>query len=133
MSISHRIALGRKKLGLTTQEFANRCGVSRGAVQHWEAGLTAPNRSHQAAVAKLLGMTVAELMNTEAFDLMTDDEYQALEVTLESLAKIIEGIPQSKRDAVVALLAMLVRSPADHRQIAQSIAPLLPIDKKAKK
>jgi transcriptional regulator with XRE-family HTH domain len=45
------------------QQFATAVGVSRGAVQQWEKGDTAPKRSHQKRVADLLGVSVAELMD----------------------------------------------------------------------
>ncbi len=56
------IAAGRLRLGLTHQAFADKVGVSRGAVQQWEKGSTAPTRKHQPLIAKLLGITVAELL-----------------------------------------------------------------------
>jgi len=63
MSIHQKIRAGRLKLGMTEQQFGDAVGVSRGAVQQWEKeGGTAPTRKNQPAVAKLLGMTVAELM-----------------------------------------------------------------------
>jgi SOS-response transcriptional repressor LexA len=55
------IRTNREKLGLTVEEFADLCGVSRGAVQHWERGATAPNRRHAPLVASVLGITVSEL------------------------------------------------------------------------
>lgn len=48
---------------MSEQQFAQASGVSRGAVQQWEKpGGTAPKRSNQPVVAKLLGISVAELM-----------------------------------------------------------------------
>lgn len=59
----------RLRLGLTEQELASQVGVSRGAVQQWEReGGTAPKRGNQAAVAKVLGLTVAQLMSGEEPD-----------------------------------------------------------------
>lgn len=66
MSTKDIIRTGRKKLGLTVDEFAERCKVTRGAVQHWERGATAPSRRHAPAVAKLLGITVPELLGGDA-------------------------------------------------------------------
>ena len=71
MSIHRVIREGRARLKLTEQQFADALGVTRSAVQQWEReGGTAPNRKKQPAVAKLLGLTVAQLMsgepNTEA-------------------------------------------------------------------
>jgi SOS-response transcriptional repressor LexA len=64
MSIHKLIKDGRKRLGMTEQEFADKVGVSRGAVQQWEReGGTAPRRANQKAVADLLGISVAELMS----------------------------------------------------------------------
>jgi transcriptional regulator with XRE-family HTH domain len=68
MTIHRRIREGRLKLGLTEQQFGERVGVTRAAVQQWErldGKATAPSRRHQAAVAHLLGMTVAELISGE--------------------------------------------------------------------
>lgn len=63
MNVHRRIKEGREKLGLTEEQFAKRVGVSRGSVQQWEKGTTAPKRSRQPIVASLLGLTVAELMS----------------------------------------------------------------------
>ena len=49
---------------MTEQQFASALGVSRGAVQQWERpGGTAPKRGNQPAVARLLGISVAELVS----------------------------------------------------------------------
>lgn len=67
MSIHAKIRTGRNKLGMTEQQFADRLDVSRATIQQWEReGGTAPARKRQEAVAKLIGMTVAELMSDDA-------------------------------------------------------------------
>ena len=49
---------------MSEQQFAEAVGVSRGAVQQWEKpGGTAPKRSNQPMVAKVLGLSVAELVS----------------------------------------------------------------------
>ncbi|RZI60280.1 MAG: helix-turn-helix domain-containing protein [Pseudomonas sp.] len=64
MSIHRLIKEGRLALGLSEREFAERVGVSRGAVQQWEKpGGTAPRRSSQHRVAQVLGISVAELVS----------------------------------------------------------------------
>jgi SOS-response transcriptional repressor LexA len=64
MAIHRLIRNGRLQLGMTEQQFAVAAGVSRGAVQQWERpGGTAPKRSNQPVVAKLLGISVAELVS----------------------------------------------------------------------
>lgn len=62
MDVHNRIKEGRLRLGLTEEQFAEKAGVSRGAVQQWEKGSTAPNRKRQPIVANLLGLSIAELM-----------------------------------------------------------------------
>lgn len=63
MNVNKIIRDGRARLGLSEVAFAKRCGVSRSSVQHWEKdGGLAPNRARQAAVAEVLGITPAELM-----------------------------------------------------------------------
>lgn len=63
MDVHQRIRQGREALGLSVEAFAEKVGVSRGAVQQWENGGTAPKRANQAAVADALKITVAELMS----------------------------------------------------------------------
>lgn len=49
---------------MSEQQLADAVGVSRGAVQQWEKpGGTAPKRSNQPLVAKVLGLSVAELVS----------------------------------------------------------------------
>ena len=62
MNIHRLIREGRLRLGLSEQQFADAVGVSRGAVQQWEKpGGTAPKRSNQALVAKVLGVSLAQV------------------------------------------------------------------------
>lgn len=64
VSVHRVIREGRKRLGLSEEEFGGRVGVTRAAVQQWEKeGGTAPKRKNQPAVAALLGISVAELMS----------------------------------------------------------------------
>lgn len=70
MSIHSVIKDGRKRLGLTEQQFADAVSaelgerVTRGAVQQWEKeGGTAPSRKKQPAVAKVLGISLAHLVS----------------------------------------------------------------------
>lgn len=52
---------------MTEREFAAAVGVTRAAVQQWERpGGTAPKRSNQPAVARLLGISVGELVSQGA-------------------------------------------------------------------
>jgi SOS-response transcriptional repressor LexA len=73
MSIHRLIREGRKRLNMTEQQFADAVSaelgatVTRGSIQQWEKeNGTAPNRKKQAAVAKVLGLSVAQLMSGDA-------------------------------------------------------------------
>lgn len=65
MATKDLIRARRKQLGLSEQQLADKVGVSRGAVQQWELGKTAPKRGNQQAVADALGISVADLMALE--------------------------------------------------------------------
>lgn len=68
VSIHKRIRAGRERLGLNEQQFADRLGVTRAAVQFWEREGprgTAPSRKLLPSVATALGMTVSELVSGE--------------------------------------------------------------------
>lgn len=70
MSIHKRIRDARKARGLSQAQLAELCGVTRSAVQQWEAeGGTAPKRSQLPLVAGVLGLSVAQMAgddNTQA-------------------------------------------------------------------
>ena len=108
MPVHQRIQAGRERLGLTHTQFANRLGVTRGAVQQWERpDGTAPKRSNQAAVAALLGIAVSELMNPGEMEPMSTraDEHaepKAMSFMALELAQLFDLLPD---DRVVRTLA----------------------------
>jgi SOS-response transcriptional repressor LexA len=61
--IRQLIIEGRRHLAMTASAFARAAGVTRAAVQQWERlGGTSPNRAHRPVVARLLGMSMDELL-----------------------------------------------------------------------
>lgn len=62
MTIGKRIALLRKEKGLTQEELATHMGISPQAVSKWENDQTCPDISALPKLAKLLGVTVDELL-----------------------------------------------------------------------
>ena len=66
MTIGKRIALLRKEKGLTQEELANTMGVSPQAVSKWENDQTCPDISALPKLAKLLGVSVDELLAGKA-------------------------------------------------------------------
>ena len=132
MSIKNTISEGRTRLQMTEQAFADQCGVSRSAVQHWERGLTAPNRARQKIVADVLGISVAQLMGG-----IDDDsaprgsnirQPMTLDVIVAELARMIERTPAGMREPIAALLHALVRRPDDYKIITKSLVPLIEKD-----
>lgn len=62
MTIGKRIAHLRKEKGLTQEELAGHMGVSPQAVSKWENDQTCPDISALPKLARLLGVTVDELL-----------------------------------------------------------------------
>ena len=62
MTIGKRIAHLRKEKGLTQEELAGHMGVSPQAVSKWENDQTCPDISTLPKLAKLLGVSVDELL-----------------------------------------------------------------------
>ena len=130
MSVHTRIRQFREAKQLTHQQFADAVGVSRGAIQQWESGATAPARRTQPAVATFMGITVSELMTEE------DPKHPTLPAIYQpnapiplagraggamDLEAIITGLRAHIRasganaDAVAALLSAVARNPDDER------------------
>lgn len=59
------IAECRRELGLTQQQLADMLNLSNKAISKWESGAGSPDISNLAEVAKVLGITVDELLNGE--------------------------------------------------------------------
>ncbi len=55
----------RKKAGLTQAELAQAIGTSQAAVAHYEMGIKAPELAKLPAIAKALGVSVADLFKEE--------------------------------------------------------------------
>ena len=62
MTIGKRIAHLRKEKGLTQEELAQHMGISPQAVSKWENDQTCPDISALPKLARLLGVTVDELL-----------------------------------------------------------------------
>lgn len=67
-AVGERIAAGRKALGLTQQDLADRVGVTSQAVSKWETEASLPDTALLPALAKLLETSIDELLTGEASD-----------------------------------------------------------------
>ena len=92
--IGRRFKSARTKNGYTLEQVAQRCGVSRNAVQRWESGASFPTPENLATVAGVYGVSVdwilakrsAALADDEAYLL---DAYRALPVEKQKLLREI--------------------------------------------
>ena len=118
MSIREKIRTGRLLLKMTEQQFADSLDVSRGTVQQWEKqGGTAPARKRQSSVAKLLGISVSELMHdsTEKPAIqdpgITRDLVDFSGASITHLAQTLRQFDAPARERAAVLLQGLARDP----------------------
>ena len=69
-AISARIQRARKTRGLTQEVLAERVHVTRGAIGHWEQGVTLPSTAHLSTLAKVLGVPMEWLVKGGAVSLV---------------------------------------------------------------
>ena len=77
----------RKKMGLSQEQMAERCGVSRSALAKWESAETLPNISAINVAAKIFGVTIDELVNGETKE-EQDNTYDAISKKLDNLQEV---------------------------------------------
>ena len=64
MTLGQRISQYRKGLGLSQEALGEQLGISRQAVSKWETGAASPDMENLLALAKVFGVSVAELTET---------------------------------------------------------------------
>ncbi len=64
MTLGQRIAQYRKAAGLSQETLGERVGVSRQAVSKWETNAAAPDMENLIALARIFGVSLAELTET---------------------------------------------------------------------
>lgn len=101
MDIHQKLKSARERARLSQSDLARKLGVKPQSVQQWEApNGTAPSRKRLEEVAKILGVTVAELMSNEpavAFSRspMKESQQGAQRMELkEALREVWEGIEE---------------------------------------
>ena len=71
MTFAEKLILARKRLGLSQEALAEALGVSRQAVSKWETGEALPETGKLPALAKLLGVSIDELLSEEPAEAQT--------------------------------------------------------------
>ena len=85
----------RKKNGLSQEELADKLGISRQAVSKWERAEASPDTDNLILLAKLYGITLDELLNTEdAKDLAMENQESG---NLEEVAENKKEEPKEKQ------------------------------------
>ncbi|MGN1373369.1 MAG: helix-turn-helix transcriptional regulator [Candidatus Coproplasma sp.] len=100
MTTGEKITEGRKKLGLTQQQFADTLGVSRQAVSRWESDLAFPETDNLIKMSEMFGCTVDYLLkyNSEGEQANGDNrgENSTGVIDLKALAKNLRFEYKSK-------------------------------------
>lgn len=122
MSIHSVIRSNRIRLKLTEQQLAERCGVSRPAVQQWEKeGGTAPKRAIQPLVVEVLGISLAQLHETGADKDGIPHAPAGISEAIEQLALFLMPLDDATRGTIASLLADMARHPERVAQIAVAV------------
>ena len=66
IEIANRLVGLRKKAGLSQEELADKLGLSRQAVSKWERAEASPDTDNLICLAKLYGVSLDDLLNTDA-------------------------------------------------------------------
>ena len=65
IEIANRLVELRKKAGLSQEELAAKIGLSRQAVSKWERAEASPDTDNLICLAKLYGVSLDELLNSD--------------------------------------------------------------------
>lgn len=97
------IAQRRKKMNLTQKQLAEKLNVTDKAISKWETGNGAPDIALLSLLARILNVSVIEILDGE-YSKNTTAELQSEKIVLEALQKT----KKSQRKAVLSVLAILL-------------------------
>lgn len=86
------------KAGISQAELARRLGVTRGAVNNWVRGKGTPSLGHLQETARILNMTITEILGEEILFAETKDERDAIE--------LLRAMTDSDRDHFLRLMRL---------------------------
>ena len=67
MTLGERIALARKKAGLSQEQLGDRPGVSRQAVSKWESSQANPDVAYVAELCRICGVSCDHFLQNYSF------------------------------------------------------------------
>ncbi|MCM1533267.1 MAG: helix-turn-helix domain-containing protein [Corallococcus sp.] len=112
MEFKDRLKQYRAEHNLTQEDLANRLCVSRQAVSKYETGVNYPNLDVMSEIAKMLGVTLDELLSKE-------------EITKEAISSNVSR-QKNKRNIIVSIIAALLIAAISVTAIVLSVAHLKP-------
>lgn len=127
MTIGKRIAQLRKEKGMTQEELSQKMEVSAQAVSKWENDQTCPDITSLPKLAKLLGVTVDELLSgkeeTEpvARVLAPEERKDIKEMMLRFIVDACDGT-HVRMNIPMALLLVALETGVDLQQVSGSSA-----------
>ena len=90
MKFARNFTALRKKIGITQEQMAERCGVSRGALAKWENGVTVPNLYMVDEISKIFNVTVDELMHGD-IENVPDNSIERFAGQLDRIEKMLSS------------------------------------------
>ena len=100
--LSETIRNIRKYNFLNQTEFANKIGVTQGAVSQWENGLTRPNSDQFQAISKAFNVSVDDLLQGE--ESAKEDKGQPKTEEAKILARGVDKMPPNDRTKALNLM-----------------------------
>lgn len=101
MSVASRVKEIRKTSGLTQQEFADRLGITRGAVSNWDLGHSDPSDSAISLICREFNVREAWLRDGEGDMLEVKPRAEELG---ELVRKLLADRPESFRSRLITSL-----------------------------
>lgn len=94
-----RVRAGMKAKGYTQDDVASRLHVTRGAISHYLNGIREPNLNQVKELAKMLDMSLSELLGDDATFINDETQLKAVD--------IIKELPPEKQELAIKLLESL--------------------------
>ena len=95
MRLADRLKEYRKRIGMSQTELADKIGRAQTVVSSWEIGTGVPDANYLPTLAKVLGVSVADLCGTENVkgeDMALIDAYHQADPTTKKNVRILLGI-----------------------------------------
>ena len=104
MDIGNRIKQLRMKSGLTLEELASRCELSKGFLSQLERNLTSPCITTLEDITEVLGITLANFFKEEKEDLRIkygNDDYYVLEKEDSSITWLVPNAQKNEMEPIL--------------------------------